>query len=219
MSGTGTVLRKAWLAVAAGTIGCAIAFGWTRIVPRPVLSAETASEMAALTAERVSLAGATDAERARLLAEREQRAGEAWSAEELEEFAHMIGSGWRWAWEDGDAPARATLVRENPRLEDWSALLSLVGRLEARRGLAVEGVEAQGEGPGRDRRLVRLAVRVRFLRGAVPARDAQRESSLRGPVTSAEAPDSGAGSALAQLDPPGPWAGRNQTQPKEKQTP
>ena len=185
MNRTRKIYRRVWFAFVGSVVLFAVV-GWLALHPLPAKSAH-AAEFTALLGEQDRLRGNDDGLRDRL---REQQRGLtriAWTPEKLAALEQRHGSRWRWTWETGDPPARVTLQRVAPRIEEWALYRALVAELAAQPGVVVESVEILADGPAPARRLTRVAMGLRFVVAVAPSRDGQRAAPSRGPPTVAPA--------------------------------
>ena len=180
-----SVSRRVWLVF----VGSVLLFGgaWWLTRYAPHAPDPAAAEIAALTAERERLRNNSDAQRERLQEQQRGLTRLAWTPAMMTALQDRLGTSWRWTWEPGDPPVRAVLLRTAPRIEDWPAYSALVTELAGRPGVIVESLEVLADGTARDRRITRVAIRLRFIVAVAPSRDGQRAAPSRSPPTVAPA--------------------------------
>lgn len=175
----GTVTSNAWTALFATSLAFLGTLAWHR--PWESRAPLAVAELQSLEAERAQFSGHTDQLRSTLRAQSADLRGRAWTDARLARLRQEF-PGWDWKWEPAARPAHAVLSATTSDLETWHRGIEAIRLLSAQPGAIVESLEAEAIGHARQRRFVRIAVGVRFIRVDAAVDDAERAEPSRGPL-------------------------------------
>ena len=149
----GRMTRGRWLLLGVSASLCAAVIAVTRYV-RPVLFTGDA-ELAALLAERNTIAGCDDRTRDEL--RRQAAAISHRRPISVTELQAKLGPAWRWQETDS---RHFVLTRATPRLRDWATIVGMVEALQAQPGLALAAFDAATTGTRSHRTLTRVVLEI-----------------------------------------------------------
>lgn len=224
MSSQRSISRRAWAVFFAGIVACSVSVFAARRMQSSAVTAQP--ELSRLLAERDRLSWATSAVRRPLIERWTAIRQEAWTSAQLAQLQSEMAARWRWEWEPGDQPSRATLHALARSMEEWRHCVATMRMLSARPGIIVETLDVRARGTTAQRVFTTMTIGVRFVRDEPATRDAERSAPSPSPlpVAAGDDPDTlrtvGSGSPLRSdpARPSGSASGFINPNPKKETT-